>query len=348
MIGRQTHILNTIRAKRNLLNKRAKFICFVILLCTLGLVACGRSTSEPVSSFRHGDGGAHASHISADNTIAVVSTIENGITVWDLSTNKKRYVWRHQDDGSNSVTNIHIAFDNSYVVTSDRVAFALWNLDIGEPEGFWRIDETSIRDIAVSNQGRGILVGRSSGKVMFFEPKTGRRLEFLGHQEKINSVDISPNGFYALTGGNDYLAYLWDTRTGQVIFKFEHPSRVTKVALDDQGRYAFTADSKRDARIWNLVTGKEVSNLQYSARQRIFTTAVFSDNGDYLLTGSPSRRINRWNAKTGEELNEWRVSAREGSRPASAVVHAVGFIDDNEIISESSNGLLEKWKIGKK
>jgi WD40 repeat protein len=318
---------------------------FGILLITFTLLACGGSSDVPVSSFRHAEGGSHASNISADNTIAVVSTIENGITVWDLNTNEQRYVWRHQDDGSNSVTNIHIAFDNSYVVTSDREAFALWNLDIGEPEGFWRIDEASIRDIAVSNFGRGILVGRSSGKVMFFEPKTGRRLEFLGHQEKVNSVDISPNGFYALTGGNDYLAYLWDTRTGQVIHKFDHTSRVTKVSLDDQGRYAFTADSKREARIWDLVTGKEVSNLKYSARQRIFTTAVFSDDGKYLLTGSPARRINRWDVKTGKELNEWRVSPREGSKPASAVVHDVGFMSDSEIISESSNGLLEKWKI---
>ncbi|WP_293746324.1 PQQ-binding-like beta-propeller repeat protein [uncultured Paraglaciecola sp.] len=308
-------------------------------------MACGGSSNVPVSSVRHAEGGSHASHISADNTITVVSTIENGITVWDLAKNEQRFVWRHQDDGNNSVTNIHIAFDNSYVVTSDREAFALWNLDIGEPEGFWRIDEASIRDIAVSNQGRGILVGRGNGKVMFFEPKTGRRLEFLGHQEKINSVDISPNGFYALTGGNDYLAYLWDTRTGQVIHKFDHTSRVTKVALDDNGRYAFTADSKRDARVWDLVTGKEVSNLRFSARQRIFTAAVFSDDGKYLLTGSPARRINRWDVETGKELNEWRVSAREGSKPASAVVHDIGFTSENEIISESSSGLLEKWKI---
>ena len=345
MIGRQMHILNGIRQKRNPLNKPINILHFIILLIALTLIACGGSSNVPVSSFRHAEGGSHASQISADNTIAVVSTIDNGITVWDLATNEQRFVWRHQDDGSNSVTNIHIAFDNSYVVTSDREAFALWNLDIGEPEGFWRIDEASIRDIAVSNLGRGILVGRSSGKVMFFEPKTGRRLEFLGHQEKVNSVDISPNGFYALTGGNDYLAYLWDTRTGQVIHKFDHTSRVTKVSLDDQGRYAFTADSKRDARIWDLVTGKEVSNLRYSARQRIFTTAVFSDDGKYLLTGSPARRINRWDVKTGKELNEWRVSPREGSKPASAVVHDVGFISDSEIISESTNGLLEKWKI---
>ena len=309
------------------------------------IAGCGGASDAPISSFRHAEGGAHASNISADSSIAVMSTIENGITVWDIASNEKRYVWRHQDDGNNSVTNIHIAFDNSYVVTSDREAFALWNLSIGEPEGFWRIDEASIRDVAVSNQGRGILVGRGNGKVMFFEPQTGRRLEFLGHQEKINSVDISPNGFYALTGGNDYVAYLWDTRTGQVIYKFDHPSRVTKVALDDQGRYAFTADSKRDARIWDLTTGAKVSNLKYMARQRIFTTVVFSEDGKHLLTGSPSRRLNRWDVQTGKELNEWRVSPREGSKPASSVVHSVGFLSASEIISESSSGKLEKWKI---
>lgn len=156
---------------------------------------------------------------------------------------------------------------------------------------------------------------------------------------------LSPNGFYALTGGNDYVAYLWDTLTGQVVHKVDDSSRVNKVSLDDKGRYAFTADSKRDARVWDLVTGKYVSNLQYSARQRRFTTAIFLDDGKYLLIGLPSRRINRWDVKTGAALNEWFVSARKGSKPTSAVVYDVGFIGDSEIVSESSNGLLEKWNI---
>ncbi|MGS2721090.1 WD40 repeat domain-containing protein [Paraglaciecola aestuariivivens] len=325
------------------LQSNLAYIFFALISAML--VSCGGASNAPLTSVVHAEGGAHAAHISADNSIAIVSSIDNGITVWDIAANKQRYVWRHQDDGNNTVTNIHAAFDNSYVVTSDREAFALWNLNIGEPEGFWRIDEASIRDIAVSNQGRGILVGRGNGKVMFFEPKTGRRLEFLGHQEKINSVDISPNGFYALTGGNDYVAYLWDTRTGQVIHKFNHSSRVTKVALDDEGRFAFTADSKRDARVWDLRTGTEVSNLQYLARQRIFTAVVFSADGKYLLTGSPSKRINRWDVQTGKELNEWRVTAREGSKPASAVVHDIGFLTNQTIISHSSSGLLETWAI---
>lgn len=319
---------------------RRYFAIFVLLL-----VSCGELTDEADQIVRHADDGIDAASISADASLAVVSNLSNGITVWDVKNNTKRYVWNHQGEGNNLVVNIHIAFDNSYAVTSDRDAFALWNLTDGEPEGFWRIDESNIRDIAVSNQGRGILVGRSNGKVMFFEPLTGRRLEFLGHTEKINSIDISPNGFYALTGGNDYVAYLWDTRSGQVIYKFEHSSRVTKVALDDEGRYAFTADSKRDARIWDLQNGQKVSALQYFERQKIFSTAVFSKDGKYLLTGSPARRLNLWDVKTGKEVQSWRVTPKAGSQPQTAVVFAVGFLDTNHVISESSSGLAEFWSI---
>lgn len=315
---------------------------FVLLLVML--TACGELTDEAQQTFHHDDGGVDAASISADATLAIVSNLSNGISVWDLKTNNKRFVW-NQGEGTNLVVNIHIAFDNSYAVTSDRDAFALWNLSNGEPEGFWRIDESNIRDIVVANQGLGILVGRSNGKILYFEPQTGRRLEFLGHTEKINSIDISPNGFYALSGGNDYVAYLWDTRSGQVIYKFEHSSRVTKVALDDEGRFAFTADSKRDARIWDLSTGQAISYLRYFERQKIFSTAVFSKDGQYLLTGSPARRLNLWDVQTGKEIESWRVTPRAGTRPQTAVVYAVGFWDDNTVISESSSGLAEIWPI---
>ena len=322
------------------LHKLSALTCLLFVLS-----ACGGGSHTPLESWRHADEGVYAANISSDSSISVVSSIANGIVVWDLKNNEKLYEWHHQGEGNNLVANIHIAFDSSFVVTSDREAFALWSLSTGEPEGFWRIDESSIRDIAVSNQGQGILVGRGNGKVMYFEPLTGRRLEFLGHTEKVNSIDISPNGHYALSGGNDYVAYLWDTRSGQVIHKFNHPSRVTKVALDDQGRYAFTADSQRQARVWDLVSGEEVSALRYTARQRIFSTVVFSADGKYLLSGSPSKRINLWNVADGSELNEWKVSPRVGSQPQTAVVYAVGFWQDNKIISESSSGLAEIWPI---
>ncbi|MCV2885822.1 hypothetical protein OE749_14080 [Aestuariibacter sp. AA17] len=314
-----------------------------LLLTMLLLHGCTGAITTPEESVILAEDGALAADVSSDNTLALISSVNDGILVWDITSREKKFQWSHQGEGNNLVTNIHIAPDNSHAVTSDREAFAIWSLISGEPIGFWRIDESSIRDVAVSNQGRGILVGRGNGKVMFFEHETGRRIEFLGHQEKINSVALSPNGFYALTGGNDYVAYLWDTRTGQVIHRFPHSSRVTKVALDDQGRYAFTADSKRDAIVWDVQSGEMISNLSFIQRQKIFSTARFSQDGKYLLTGSPTRRVNLWNIGDGSEHTEWKVTPKKGSRPQSAVVYATGFLPNNKLLTISSSGLAEVW-----
>ncbi|AXR04987.1 hypothetical protein D0Y50_00550 [Salinimonas sediminis] len=327
-----------------------KYACLFhrLLLLTLTLVmmsGCSIPQTTPEQQWEHAEKGAYAADISVDGQYAVVSGANNGINVWHVKDNKPMYHWSHQGEGANLVASVHISADDKVVVTSDRDAFALWDMTNGEPIGFWRIDESSIRAIAVANGGKGVLVGRSNGQVMYFEHATGRRLEFFGHQEKVNSVDISPNGKYALTGGNDYVAYLWDTDNGQIVHTFTHPSRVTLVALDDKGRYAFTADSQQKSQIWDLQTGAPVSNLQYIARQKIFTDAVFSDDGKYLLTGSPSRRIYLWDVKTGEPRAEWKVAPREDASPPSAVVYAVGFVGNNEILSESSSGLAELWKI---
>ncbi|RDV24917.1 hypothetical protein DXV75_12345 [Alteromonas aestuariivivens] len=325
----------------NILFKR--ILPFSVLLASVA--GCSVPDTTPVARWQHAEEGAFAADVSADGQYSVVSGVNNGINVWHTNHTKPLYQWSHQGDGSNLVVQVHISSDSRYVVTSDREAFALWSLESGEPIGFWRIDESTIRDVAVSNRGEGILVGRSNGKIMYFEPSSGRRLEFLGHQEKINSIDISPNGKYALSGGNDYMAYLWSTDTGQIIHTFAHGSRVTLVAIDDKGRYAFTTDSTRKSQIWNVQTGAPVSNLKYIARQKIFTDAVFSEDGRYLLTGSPARRMNLWDVESGELVGEWRVAARKNKSPPTAVVYGVGFVGSDKILSESSSGLAELWTL---
>lgn len=320
-----------------------KQLLTLALICLLS--GCDSAGNGPHVSFQHGDDGALAAAISENASISVVSSISEGVVVWDLEFNQKIYQWHHKNAGepNNTVTLVDIAHDNSHVVTADREAFAIWHLDSGEPLGFWRIAESTIRDIAVSNNGRGILVGKSNGTVIFFEYKTGRRLDFFGHQERINSIAISPNGYYALTGGNDYVAYLWDTRTAQVVYRFDHPSRVTQVALDSKGRFAFTADSQKHARIWDLRTGQQVSQLKYIQRQKIFTAARFSDDGERLLTGSPNRHLILWQVATGKKIREWRVRRGKSLLTGSSVVYAVSFYGDKQVISESSTGWAEIW-----
>jgi WD40 repeat protein len=319
-------------------------IIFIIIVI-LNTTACSQPESNVVNSHQHAVKGSYAAALNNDGSLAVVSSINDGLSVWDITNNAMRYQWRHQSGSDNLVFAIDISGDDTFVVTAERTKFAVWSLESGENIGYWQIQASSIRDIAISNQGRFVLYGRGDGKVVHIDLKTGRRIEFLGHTEKVNAVDLSPNGYYALSGANDYSAYLWDTRTGQVVHRFSHPSRVTQVALDRKGRIAFTADSKKQASIWNLQTGQHISNLQYQARQKIFSAIRFNADATLLLTGSPARSIDLWDVLTGNKLQTWQVSAKKDTRPKSAVVYDIAFGDNNQIISESSNGLSEIWQM---
>ena len=320
-----------------------KYPVFFLLLLLTG---CEKLTSAPpVQQYPHVAQGSYAAALSDDGQFSVVSSIQDGVAFWDLKTNALKYQWKHQDTAENLVFSLAISHNNSHVLTADQHTYALWDSSSGKNIGFWQIDTATVRDVAVSDNGSHLLVGKSDGGVQHITLASGRRLEFLGHTERINSVAMSPNGRYALTGGNDYKAHLWDTQSAQIIYSFSHPSRVTKVALDPKGRYAFTADSQDLAQIWDIQTGKLVSKLQFTARQQVFSAVRFSDDGKFLATGAPTRKLALWDVQTGRELQHWQVGVKPDSRPASAVVHAVAFLNEKQLISESSSGIAEVWEI---
>jgi WD40 repeat protein len=325
----------------NILVERCKLALVCVVVCVLS--ACTIPDSTPLERVNLIKDGVYAADIHASKQLGLFSEVGGEIRVVNLSNNAILYSWRHQEEGLNLVDNVRFSKDGDFAVTSDSEAFALWSVNTGEPIGFWRIDESTIRDIAVANNGRAVLIGRANGSVMFFEPDTERRLEFIGHEEKINSVDLSANGRYALTGSNDYKAYLWDTTTAQIIHVFDHPHRVTQVLIDQNAKYLFTADGQDKAQIWDAQTGEAISRLHFIERQLIFTSAKFSSDSKYLLTGSPAKRLALWDVASGKSIQEWRVAPSDGPAPQSAVVYAVDFIDQVPV-SISSSGNFEKWE----
>lgn len=319
---------------------------YFILFSALALGGCQPISDSPIERWQHAVEGAYAANISDDAKYSVVSSMHHAISLWDIENNALKYQWSQQQNSSdNLVLAADISHNNSHALTASRENFALWDIATGNSMGFWKIRNSNIRDIALSNNADHILIGKSNAVVVHITMHNGRRLEFLGHQEKVNSVDMLPNGRIALSGSNDFVAYVWDTQSGQVIYRFNHPSRVTKVALDPKGRYAFTADSQKSANVWDLKTGKLVTQLQYPHRQEVFSSVRFSPDGSQLLTGSPSRKVSLWNIGTGERVQSWHVTPREDVRPAGAVVHSVAFSDNSRILTESSSGYAESWQV---
>ncbi len=339
-------LLNFIRIKKHGFTT-VKFLA-ITLFSLLFVQACTPSAGKPLQRYQHSIEGSYAGDISNDGKWSVISSIHHGISVWDLEKNALKYQWAQQQNSSdNLVLAIDISDTNSHALTASRENFALWNMQSGKSEGYWKVRESNIRDIAVSNNGDYLLIGKGNGIAVHVAVDTGRRLEFLGHKEKINTVDMMPNGRVAMTGANDFTAYVWDTQSGQIIYQFNHTSRVSKVALDPLGRYAFSADSMKSAHIWDLKTGKLVTTLKGTKRHEVFSSARFAPNGKVLLTGAASSKVSVWNINSGKRIASWHVTPKEAKRPTGAVVYSLAFSDNNTLLTESSSGYAERWKMPK-
>lgn len=313
------------------------------IFLSLWLAACSEVQKSPVQQTEHAAIGTVAAAIATETKLAAVSSLTSGVVVWDLTNHNAKFRFSQQQPTENFISHLTFSPEGEFLLSAESHSFSMWRMSDGQNVGFWSLPESTVRDIAVSQGGSHLLIGQNDGKVQHITIKSGRRLEFLGHTEKVNSVALSPNGRYALSGGNDLKAYLWDTQSGQIIQTFVHPTRVTKVALDRTGKLAFTADSQQQATVWDLTTGRAKLQLEMG-RGRVFTAARFSDDGRYLLTGAASRRATIWDLTTGLVVEDFLVSPFPHTRNTSAVVYDMAFIAPNRILTESSSGQAEAWE----
>ncbi|GAB2652629.1 PQQ-binding-like beta-propeller repeat protein [Vibrio panuliri] len=283
--------------------------------------------------------------MSRDARFALLYSKQQQLVLWDLHDSTKLAELGAQDQQASVVSRIRISDNGRYAITASQTNFAVWDLAWTQSQGLWSISDGTIRDVDIANNGEQVLLGLSNGKAIYVNLVTGRRLEFLAHREKVNSVALAPNGRFALTGGNDYNAYLWDTSTGQALHKFEHEQRVNRVALHRDGQYGFSSDSGNHAVVWDLVSGKEITQLSSFSRQLIFSSARFSDDGSQLVTGTPSSRIMVWDTQTGKRLDGFEAEPLKDARPPRAVVYDAAFDNQSRVVTGTSAGIVQAWKL---
>lgn len=321
---------------------RKKIPVLSIILALFTLTGCFFSGSE-AQRWELAPEGATSFSLSRDGRFALFHSTQQGIVLWDLHQNKRLADFGSQDPHHNPVLSSRISDNSRYAITATAQNFAVWDLAWGQSDGLWSISDGIIRDVDIANNGQHILLGLSNGKALYVDLGSGRRLEFLAHREKVNSVALSANGQYALSGGNDHNAYLWETQTGQVIYQFAHPSRISRVALQRDGRLALTADGGNDIYLWNLDSGDKQAELAVRLRQQNLSSARFSDDGRQLATGTPARRVELWDTTSGENLGRWEAAPQQDTRPPAAVVYDVAITPDGQVISGTSAGIVQAW-----
>ncbi|MCO4321149.1 WD40 repeat domain-containing protein [Aliidiomarina quisquiliarum] len=314
-----------------------------IALLSVTLLACSPA-AELIERNERTSSRVQAAAVSTNGQYSVVSTTEEGLRLFDTLTGELLHNWQQEDGGISQIVALKFSDDSNVVLAASRMTLVLWDTQSGEVLGAWRNDESFILDVAVSNNGQHIVLARNDGTVIFFEPNTGRRIEFQAHSDKVTQVEISANGQYVFSGGNDHQAILWRTEPVQITHSFPIEGRITQLAIDSFGRYGLVS-SATQAYIHNLVTGEMVTTLSIKAQQKVFSSAVFSTDGKWLLTGTPSRLIELWSVKNGHRACTWRVNGRAGEHPPRAAIIALGFTNAQTIAIETSAGFGELWQL---
>lgn len=301
--------------------------------------------------------------LSHDGQYVLIARSQGFVELLKTTNNEVVAQWQHDQSPEAGVIASDFSAHNEFVVTAEQGTLALFSLKENKVLYFWSMDD--IRDIKLSSDGEYALVSSrdKSGeyplyRIVYFHLRTGGIKYGFYHDDIITSVALSADGRYALSGSDDTKARLWDLKTGELKHTWSHVSKVSKVQLSPDGQYAMTNAASDGIFIWNTEDGQLVRRL--NKIRATVASAVFSPDSKNIATGYSREEIILWNVKTGEKLMTWRPKRRYIWQASLANVTTMAFQEmtlqdtrsptdslpsKNMLISETSRGILQFWKL---
>ena len=154
----------------------------------LTLSGCEQS-DIPLSQVRHSAIATYDADISNDGEFSLVASVNHDAGYWRRADDTLLFTWTH-GAGDTDIIAVDISADGSRAITATDTDIAVWDTATGENVGFYKLHESDLRDIKISDGGRFLVMGLGDGRVIHLSLNTGRRLEFEMHTEAVNSIDI--------------------------------------------------------------------------------------------------------------------------------------------------------------
>lgn len=316
----------------------------IIIVCFMFLSAC--FPDKATKTLEHTDN-AISITLSHDGQYVLIAHSQGYVELKSIADNQTISQWQHDETPGAGV----IAADfsaNGMVVTAEQGNLALYSIKDQRILFFWSLDD--IRDIKLSTDGEFALVSSrdKSGqyplyRIVYFHLPTGGIKYAFYHDDIISSVALSADGRYALSGSDDTKARLWDLETGELKHTWSHVSKVSKVQLSPDGRYAMTNAAGEGIYIWDTDTGELLRRL--NKIRATVAAAVFSDDSKTIATGYSREELILWDIKSGKKLLSKKPARRYFWQSSLANVTTLAFQSEDTLISETSRGILQIWKI---
>lgn len=185
----------------------------------------------------------------------------------------------------------------------------LWNVLSGLEIGSFSFDDTELYALAVSSDGKSIVMGAKDGTVILWSIANRRVLsKFSGHLSGVNSVALSTDGTRIVSGSDDGTAKLWDVQSGALIGTVVSVGSNEWVFLTPEG--FFDTSSTNTAQDLSVVSGLEVYSID-----QFYNQLYRPDLVREKLAGDPNGKVREAAAR----LDLTKVVA-SGSAPRARIV----------------------------
>ncbi|WP_193200428.1 eIF2A-related protein [Nostoc sp. MG11] len=269
-----------------------------------------------------------------DDTIKAWDIKDNGIKVWDLSSDLLTELTRNQ-------TSPRWSPDGKYIVTfgHDRIV-RIWDLSDRIPVTTVTIkSKDAITGASWSPDGKYIVT--PTWKSVLIWDKFGKQLaKFQGHSGIVSSANFSPDGKLIVTASNDKTARVWNTSGKQLLLLAGHEKELEFAAFSPNGKYILTATNDNKTKIWSndgkLFATFQARGINWSPNSK-YIMAMFDYNGKNYSS--------MWNI-SGEKIVEFQASENSyfGANFSQDGEHIITTHGDTASIWNTSGQKLSEFK----
>jgi len=316
-----------------------QFVKFTSLFfLTFFLIACSEG---PAIQKQLATKGLLSGDISSEGDSAVIGSIFNGGSYWDLTKKERLYNWNHTKGEMSLIRATALSGNGKRAVTCVEDNMVLWDTQSGKYLQFWQASGR-IESISLNRDGSRALMGLKDGTASYFDMDKGSDIFNFTNQAEVRSTGLSDDGLIGITGSDDHTAQILDLKNGKVINSLKLHNQIKTVAISPSGDLAFTTAQREDALVWDTKTGK--TKFKFSNRYTNYTVATFSKDEKYLSLGTFQGGIKLYNLKSKKEVNSWQAKPRKAYGGASSKA-IVDVVYSNKILTAlTSDGMMETFK----